>query len=256
MNERKMTKLPLIAKLLIKSNKTILDLKTEALLICCHSFFKQYDNAKNQVELLPDTEKGDSQIIEQTVSEIQNYLDTNIMKEEELRTIILNANSSRTKQMESELIKPVAIFFDSMLKIFNQNCKQNDEWIPELLGLSLIYQYRVEEEKSFKKFPLLNEFDLERVYTVYRKTDLVLKKNELAKKEADFRSQKRVYTVCPAVNSIFIRKQDKKVTIWGLSGPITKMMDLAALMIDALKASRYKIDETRVSKSRSKKRRR
>jgi len=253
--------IPLLGKSLAMSGKTIVDLKAEAILIHCYSFFKIYLEHEEKDEneaLLPGLKKNDTNIIKNTVLSIYSELEECVMREEELRDIILNAGTSPLGKIKAETVRPIAIFFDAMIKTFNKEVKEKQTWVPELIALYLIYHYTVEESKVFKKFPSINALNLDKILEVYAKTDIALKKQHKKEEDAKYRMQKRLYISAPyrsyALGPNLSIKNNAR--IWNSEDTIISRMNTVAVnMVRTLLSTKYKINENRQSKTRKKKKR-
>lgn len=196
--------------------KLLRDIKTDALLIYI----------KTVIEELLENIKNETYKIDLGYQEFNNEIEENIRKlNEELSLTIINAyelkafiSYQQVKNRNQKLLpndEALIFYYNSLVKQIETQLLSGELWIPEQIILSLLSEWILEEEKSTEFYPFLKEFNYLKLLSYYE----IARNNE---------------------NNKLLKEN------------INKMYKISSSMIKKLKASKYKINNTRKSKARMK----
>lgn len=207
-------------------------LKYDTLLLVIHFLLKDYQ--KIEPNEIPDpmticASKEEIMFINNSVSSLKNYLENNIVVSDTLFYVFKNKNQSPLFNKLSRNLEPMKAYYKYLINIFSSRLQNGSNWIPELLAFSLIYNYKKEHDKSFLLYPQIDNFPIEKIVNIYNKNNLELKKR--------------------------ISQKDD-ISVWKIKTNIDEMYDVSELMVMKYLQYTYKINAKRVSKSRSKKKKR
>jgi hypothetical protein len=209
-------------KLLLLSKKyTIKDLKCEVILLMCDMLIENYLEAEKQNKIkliLEDFTESDSNIIKNTLEDLQKEIKNNTIPISSIQYLINNYNKSENDLIKAKLLEPISYFYNIGInslksKMLSQNEEKNNlQWIPDLICIHLILDMEL-ENYHFSKFDFLKKFDFEKLITIYQKTNIKLKEK----------------------NGISLFSKDKnKITI------INKMQNISSTVVKSLINSKYK----------------
>tara|TARA_B100001063_G_scaffold6947_1_gene5222 strand:+ start:2892 stop:3572 length:681 start_codon:yes stop_codon:yes gene_type:complete len=171
---------------LIQKNYTLKDLKCEVILIICDMLIDNYINAEDKgkneklVEELTVTEK---KLVYTNMKNLQEDIQKNILTIDKIQYIINNQQKDNQGLMKAKLLDSTYYFYNlcaTKLKssiISRTKDEDNLKWIPDLIVISLI-QDMVENGYSFNKFEFIQNYDLNRLFNVYMKTNTLLKQKD------------------------------------------------------------------------------
>ncbi|MGD9624064.1 MAG: hypothetical protein AB7D41_10475 [Arcobacter sp.] len=196
--------------------KLLRDIKTDALLIYIKTVVE---------ELLENIKKNDYKIdlgyedfnkeIEENIKKLNNELSLTIINAYELKAFI---SYQQFKNKNNKLLpndEALVFYYNALVKQIESHLIEGALWIPEQIILSLLSEWILEEEKCIDFYPFLKNFDYLRLLSFY----------EMARNN----------------------EQNPH-----LKDNISKMYKISSSMIDKLKNSKYKINNTRKSKVRKK----
>ena len=90
----------------------------------------------------------------------------------------------RAEQFYAKVLKilskkeePLMVYYDSLIKSIEVNLINGSSWIPELVVISLLSEWLIEEEKSVYLYPFLKEIDYLDLINRYDKTKIALDSN-------------------------------------------------------------------------------
>lgn len=207
-------------------------LKMDTLLLVVHFLLKDYQRIDpNEI---PDpmticASKEEILFVNNSVADLKNYLENNIVVSDTLFYVFKNQNHSPLFNKITKNLEPMKIYYKYLISTFSSKLKQGSNWIPELLAFSLIYNFQKEHEKSFASYPGIENFPIEKIVNIYNKNNLTLKKKI---------------------------SEQQGVSTWKIRTNIDEMYDVSELMVSKYLKYNYKINSSRVSKSRNKKKRR
>lgn len=196
--------------------KLLRDIKTDALLIYIKTVVE---------ELLENIKKNDYKIdlgyedfnkeIEENIKKLNNELSLTIINAYELKAFI---SYQQFKNKNNKLLpndEALVFYYNALVKQIESHLIEGALWIPEQIILSLLSEWILEEEKCIDFYPFLKNFDYLKLLSFYE----IARNNE---------------------QNPHLREN------------ITKMYKISSSMIDKLKNSKYKINNTRKSKVRKK----
>lgn len=220
-------------KLVLKQCESInlQKLKIDTLLLVIHTLLNDFDKldfTDDSNPMLISASKSDIALINNSVQSLKNYLDSNIINRDTLVDLFKNPNPSALNSKIKRNLEPMKVYYKYITAIFSTKLQKGSMWIPELLAFSLIYNYKKEHGKSLSLYPLIDNFPIEKILQIYNKNNIELKKN-IANKD--------------------------NTTTWKVKTDIDEMYNVSELMIKKYINYNFKINQKRVSKTRSKKRR-
>jgi len=227
------TKLPLQASLLLSTNTTLKDFKAEILLTFVLQLFDEYEHLKdekyceNKNILTVKANKNDDMAIDGVIRELSSYLKENVIQKEKLFKIFREANLNQQSFLLAKQYEPFGVYYEKLGMLLKNLVPNGSLFMPEYLGLLLIYFYKLEAKQSFCKFPLVEELDLEDVLNVYGEVNIRVKK-ELVEKHP-------------------------QTKIWEHRTIFDTMEKIASKIIKEYDTFQYKLNINRKSKTRKKK---
>ena len=206
-------------------------LKVDTFLLVIHFLLKDFK--KMQTDITPDpmticASKEELTFINNSVSSLQIYLEKNIIVSDTLFSIFKNRTQTPLFNKIARNLEPMKAYYKYLINIFSAKLQNGDNWIPELLAFSLIYNYKKEHNKSFVLYPAIDNFPIDKIVNIYNKNNLELKK--------------RI-------------SEERNLSIWKIKTDIDKMYDTSELMVQKYLTYSFKINEKRVSKTRNKRKR-
>lgn len=196
--------------------KLLRDIKTEALLVFIRTTLEQYfqaiDNGKYYFEL---STKEDNEFVNNTLKDLLDNLQDTVINSSYLRSLIENASKNSTLKILAKREEPLMVYYDSMVKTMEVSLKNGSFWIPELVVISLLSEWILQEERSTYFYPYLGNIDYR--VLIYRYDNLKIN-----------------------------LETDKKDIIMN-------MYRLSSKLIEKLKDTKYKINTSRKSKRKIKK---
>lgn len=205
-------------------------LKIDTFLLVIHFLLKDYKKIDPNETHDPMTicaSKEEIQLINNSVGSLKQYLENNIIISDTLFSIFKEQNKSLIFDKLSRNLEPMKIYYKYLINTFSSRLKNGSDWIPELLAFSLIYNYKKEHNKSFLSYPELENFAIEKIVNIYNKNNLELKKR-ISEKNG--------------------------ISVWKIKTNIDEMYDVSELMVMKYLKYTYKINASRKSKIRDKKR--
>ena len=221
-------------KLALNQCKTInlKKLKIDTFLLVIHFLLRDYQ--KIDPNKIPDpmticASKEEILFINNSVGNLKNYLENNIIISDTLFSIFKEQNKSLLFDKMSRNLEPMKIYYKYLINTFSSRLKYGSDWIPELLAFSLIYNYKKEHNKSFLSYPQLDNLPIEKIVNIYNKNNLELKKR-ISNKNG--------------------------ISVWKIKTNIDEMYDVSELMVMKYLKYTYKINANRQSKNRDKRKKR
>jgi len=203
-------------------------LKIDTFLLVIHFLLKDYkriDPDKTPDPMTICASKDEILFINNSVENLKNYLENNIIISDTLFSIFKEQNKSLIFDQLSRNLEPMKIYYKHLINTFSSRLKNGSDWIPELLAFSLIYNYKKEHNKSFLSYPELEKLPIEKIVNIYNKNNLELKKR-ISEKSG--------------------------LSVWKIKTNIDEMYDVSELMVIKYLNYTYKINTARKSKIRDK----
>lgn len=226
------TKMPIQASFLLSTNKTLKDIKTEILLTFALQLFDEYeeikdDSCKKKNVITVKTPQNNDIAIDIVVSELSSYCKENVIKKEQLFKIFGEANLNKQSFLLAKQYEPLGVYYEKLSTLLKHYIANGGLFMPEYLGLLLIHYYTLEAGQSFARFPFIEEYNLSEVLAIYGEVNINIKK-DLVEKHPNSR-------------------------IWEHRTIFDTMDKVALKMIKEYQSFQYKVNVTRVSKTRKKK---
>lgn len=227
-------KLPIQASLLLSTNTTLKDFKTETLLSFVVQLFDEYEQLKDDkycqnknILTVKKASKNDDVVIETVIMELSSYLKQNVIHKEKLFKIFREANQSKQNFILAKQYEPFGVYYEKLGRLLANLVPKGSLFMPEYLGLLLIYFYKIEAKQSFSKFTMIEELQIEDILSIYSEVNIRVKK-ELVEKHP-------------------------QTKIWEHRTIFDTMEKIANKIIKEYDQFQYKLNINRVSKTRKKK---
>ena len=136
------------------------DVKTEALLVFIRTtledYFRQIENESNYFEL---GSKEDNKFVYNELKKLLEKLQDTVINSSYLRSLIENAPKHQSLKALAKKEEPLMVYYDSLIKTIERLLTNGSSWIPELIVISLLSEWIIEEEKSTYFYPFLKDLD-------------------------------------------------------------------------------------------------
>ena len=136
------------------------DVKTEALLVFIRTtledYFRQIENESYYFGL---GSKEDNQFVYNELKKLLEKLQDTVINSSYLRSLIENAPKHQSLKALAKKEEPLMVYYDSLIKTIERLLTNGSSWIPELIVISLLSEWIIEEEKSTYFYPFLKDLD-------------------------------------------------------------------------------------------------
>ena len=140
--------------------KLLRDIKTEALLVFIRTTleqsFYQIDNIGYSFELGNDKDK---ELVYSSLKKLLEQLQDTVINSTYLRSLIENAHKNATLKLLAKKEEPLMIYYDTLVKTIEVCLPNGSSWIPELVVISLLSEWIIEEEKTAYFYPYLKDMN-------------------------------------------------------------------------------------------------
>ncbi|MDD4329500.1 MAG: hypothetical protein PHD79_06050 [Aliarcobacter sp.] len=140
--------------------KLLRDVKTEALLVFIRTTleqsFYQIDNIGYSFELGNDKDK---ELVYSSLKKLLEQLQDTVINSTYLRSLIENAHKNATLKLLAKKEEPLMIYYDTLIKTIEVCLPNGSSWIPELVVISLLSEWIIEEEKTAYFYPYLKDMN-------------------------------------------------------------------------------------------------
>ena len=188
--------------------KLLRDVKTEALLVFIRTTLEQ---SFHQIETVGYNFRlgndEDNDIVYSSLKVLLEHLQDTVINSTYLRSLIENAHKNATLKILAKKEEPLMTYYDSLIKTIEVCLPNGSFWIPELVVISLLSEWIIEEEKTAYFYPYLKDIDY---------IDLI---NRYDNSKKDLDAEKRDIMM--------------------------NMYKISSKLIDKLKKTEYKINSTR-----------
>ena len=173
-----------LTQYLIQRSFTLKDLKCEVILMVCDMLIDNYilaDDKEASEVLIEGFTQTDRSIISETMKDLQKDIIENILTIDKIQAIINSQNNDINRLYQARLVDCVQYFYNlcvnhlQHLVISNSADEDRIKWIPDLLCIYLIQDMK-EKDYPFNKFTFLDKYDLDNLFVIYQKTNIILKK--------------------------------------------------------------------------------
>lgn len=169
---------------LLQKRFTLKDLKCEVILIMCDMLIDNYLNAEENgesEELIENLSTNEKNLIFNNMKSLQKNIQESILTIDKIQYIINNQQKDRKSLLKAKLIDSSHYFYNLCAEKLKSSiiAKTNDteslKWIPDLIVILLIQDMK-EIGYSFNKFKFIDEYDLDKLFSIYLNTNILLKK--------------------------------------------------------------------------------
>ncbi len=149
--------------------KLLRDIKTEALLVFIRTTLEQsfYEVEKTMGYSFILNNKEDNQYIHDVLEKLLFQLKNTVVSSLYLKTLLENANRNATVNILAKREAPLMLYYSKLVKTLESYLSDGNYWIPELLIISLLSEWLLEEGKSTYFYPYLKEIDYLELITSY-----------------------------------------------------------------------------------------
>jgi len=140
--------------------KLLREIKTEALLVFIRTTLEQsFDqiDTKGYQFLIGSNE--DSDYVYSILRKLLKQLQECVINSTYLRSVIANSDKNQFFKILAKKEEPLMQYYDSIIKGIEINLLNGTSWIPELVVISMLSEWIVEEEKSVYLYPFLADID-------------------------------------------------------------------------------------------------
>ena len=162
--------------------KLLRDVKTEALLVFIRTTleqsFHQIDTVGYNFRLGNDE---DNDVVYSSLKGLLEHLQDTVINSTYLRSLIENAHKNATLKILAKKEEPLMDYYDTLIKTIEGCLPNGSFWIPELVVISLLSEWIIEEEKTAYFYPYLKDVDYMDLINRYdnSKKDLDEEKREI-----------------------------------------------------------------------------
>ncbi|WP_428025333.1 hypothetical protein [Arcobacter sp.] len=161
--------------------KLLREQKTEALLVFIRTTLEQsYKQIDEHGYLFEIGNEEDNKYVYENLEILMKKLQECVVNSFYLRSLIDNAKKHPSLMIIAKKEEPLMVYYDTLVKAIETKLSDGTSWIPELVVISLLSEWILEEEKSVILYPFLKDFDYIELISKYDNTKLSL--NEENKK--------------------------------------------------------------------------
>ena len=155
--------------------KLLREVKTEALLVFIRTTleqsFHQIDTQGYQFLIGSDEE---SDYVYDILRKLLKQLQECVINSTYLRSVIFNSDKNQFFKILAKKEEPLMQYYDSIIKGIEINLSNGTSWIPELVVISMLSEWIMEEEKSVYLYPFLANIDYSDLINKYDKSKVTL----------------------------------------------------------------------------------
>ena len=155
--------------------KLLREMKTEALLVFIRTTLEEYfiklDNQEIKSQIGSDE---DIEFVSLSLRKLLSNLQESVVSSTYLRSLIANMHKNSALKMIAKKEEPLMVYYDSIIKALENKFYNGQYWIPELVVISLLSEWIIEEEKSTFLYPFLGDINYLELLNIYDKTRLNL----------------------------------------------------------------------------------
>ncbi len=144
------------------------EIKTEALLVFIRTtlitYFERVENGNEEVII---DKKEDIEKISKCLNILHNDLKDKVVDSRYIQTLTNHAQHDEKYRILLLKEEPLCIYYNDIVQELSKNLKDGSKWIPEILIISLLTEWLIEEEKSIALFPFLKKFDYIELFNIY-----------------------------------------------------------------------------------------
>ena len=155
--------------------KLLREMKTEALLVFIRTTLEEYfiklenEEIKSQIG-----DEEDIELVSSSLRKLLSNLQESVVSSTYLRSLIANMHKNGALKMIAKKEEPLMVYYDSIIKALENKFYNGQYWMPELVVISLLSEWIIEEEKSIFLYPFLGDINYLELLNIYDKTRLNL----------------------------------------------------------------------------------
>ena len=151
--------------------KLLREQKTEALLVFIRTTLEQsFDKIEQENFYLEIGTPEDTKYIYDILKDLRDKLKECVVNSSYLQSIIANSGKNAVFSMLAKKERPLMVYYDSIVKEIELSLSNGSQWIPELMVISLLSQWILEEEKSVYLYPFLKDINYIELIDIYDKS--------------------------------------------------------------------------------------
>lgn len=151
--------------------KLLREQKTEALLVFIRTTLEQsFDQIENHGYQFEIGDKEDNEYVYTTLKKLLANLQECVVNSSYLRSLIANASKNQSLMFLAKKEEPLMVYYDSIIRAIEAKLANGTPWIPELVVISLLSEWILEEEKSVYLYPFLADINYLDLIDRYDKT--------------------------------------------------------------------------------------
>lgn len=159
--------------------KLLREMKTEALLVFIRTTLEDtFSNMENNGSNLIIGTKKDTDYIYGVLNSLLLNLQDCVVNSTYLRSIIALSKKKKVFISLAKKEEALMVYYDALVKCIGRKLPQGTPWIPELVVISLLSEWIIEEEKSVYLYPFLKELNYLELINCYDKVRLSLPEDE------------------------------------------------------------------------------
>ncbi|KAB7891341.1 hypothetical protein [Poseidonibacter ostreae] len=228
-NKLKQEKTLLLKSVLLTRNHSIYDFKTEVSLMLVLNLIQEYidveESGKTEqlIEIKAknkDEKRKHELFILEECYKLREYLEANIFTFNQLEKVLADAKSKNHYPINVRCLDVYIDCYNSMantLKLELEKVKDLDKnrtlWIPDLIAFSILQGLKREKNYSFAKWEAIRDYDLDRIFEIYNRNNILLKK--------------------------FQQRNDDSKRLFSFSTTITKMETVSSILVESISAYKY-----------------
>jgi hypothetical protein len=155
------------------------DIKTEALLVFIRTTleqsFYQIDNNKYNFILGNDE---DNQYVYTSLKKLLEHLKDTVIRSSYLISLRKSANKNNNLKLLAKKEESLMYYYESLVKAIELYLPNGSFWIPELVVISLLSEWIIEEENPTYFYPYLKDIDYLNLITKYDNCKKVLENDK------------------------------------------------------------------------------
>lgn len=155
--------------------KLLREMKTEALLVFIRTTLEEYFIKLDNQEIKSQIgNEEDIEVISSSLRKLLSNLQECVVSSTYLRSLIANMHKNSALKMIAKKEEPLMVYYDSIIKALENKFYNGQYWMPELVVISLLSEWIIEEEKSTFLYPFLADINYLELLNIYDKTRLNL----------------------------------------------------------------------------------
>ena len=101
----------------------------------------------------------DNEVVYSSLKALLEQLQDTVINSTYLRSLIENAHKNATLKLLAKKEEPLMIYYDTLIKTIEVCLPNGSSWIPELVVISLLSEWIIEEEKTAYFYPYLKDMN-------------------------------------------------------------------------------------------------